>query len=73
MQKESVNATPLFDTPFALGYFLQLRNFLVVDASHNEIINFTTEENPTISVVILVYASLMFVAALEPATGQQLI
>ena len=36
----------------------------------NEIIDFTTDENPTIRVVVLVYASLMF-AALEPTTDQQ--
>ena len=70
--KKSMNSIPLFGTPFVLEYFLQFRNFLVVGASHNEIINFTTDENPTISVVLLVYASLMF-AALEPTTGQQLI
>ena len=34
--------------------------------------DFTTDENPTISAVILVYASLVFVA-LEPTTGRQLI
>ena len=38
----------------------------------NGVKELTTDENPTIGVVIVVYASLMF-AAPEPTTGQQLI
>ena len=63
-----MNVIPLFNTPFALKYLLQLRNFLLIGARHDEIIDFAPDKNPTISVVVLVYASHLF-AALESAIG----
>jgi len=67
MPRESTNVAPLFNTPFALEYLFH-RNVLLVGARHDEVVNFTPDKNPTISVVVLVYASLLF-AALKSATG----
>ena len=67
-----MNVAPLFDIPFVLENILQLRNVLLVGARHDEIIDFTSDKNPTVGVEVLVDASFL-IAALKSTTGQWLI
>ena len=59
---------PLLNIPFILEHLLQLRNLLLVGARHDEVIDFTSDKNPTVGVEVLADASFLF-TALKSATG----